>query len=261
MPDAPADHDNGPDNDRDAAPCHAPDRAGQRVEGGIGPRLDALLAAAEQEAGEIRDEAERHAAALLRQVHTELETHEREHRRQWQERRQAVLAAESALHAERAAIDREAAQLRAEAERDAQRLRAQAHYQAREITTAAAQAAEQAAADALTRVTAELQQLHQRRDNARAEIHRLLRTLDGIRDALRYELDTAPAAAGPGTDDGDRRRASGTGDERSGAGVTLGQRPGDLYRARRSGLLAAVTPGSDTPGTGSGERETPSDSG
>jgi hypothetical protein len=156
---------------------------------GFGVHLDRLLRAAEEEAAEIRRMAEQAAAALLTQAHIEIDRHEREQRDRWDEREAAVAAAEKRATDEWTAARQAAAALladtTAQVEDEAQRIRGHAFNRAKEI----AEQAEQAAAETTRLAAEEVKRLHEVRDSARAEIVRLLRTLDGIRAALSYDLE------------------------------------------------------------------------
>ena len=75
----------------------------------LGAHLDRLLRAAEHEATEIREVAERRAAALLTEAHAEIARHEQDRRRAWQEREAALVAAEQRSADELAAARDQAA--------------------------------------------------------------------------------------------------------------------------------------------------------
>jgi hypothetical protein len=183
------------------------------------------------------------------QAHTELDAHERERCRDWQAREAAVVEAEARAAAELAAAHQHAAELHAQADREAQLIRGHAHNRAQQITAAA----EQAAAQKVAQAGAEVERLQRLRESTRAEIQRLLRTLDGIRDALAYDLESATPQI-PSQQSAPPQSAAATAATRrsggpatvSGAaaevdpGAALGQRRGDLHRARLSGLVAAA---------------------
>ena len=216
-------------------------------DGGLGARLERLLRAAEQEAAQIREPAERRAAALLAEAHVEIARHEQERRREWQEREAAVAVAEERSTVELAAACEQAAQLTQAAEEEAQRIRDRAHLRAREASDAAERAIEHARRDA----PQELERLTQLRDATRAEIRRLLRSLDGVREALAYEMDTPTPRGSPQAAAETRLEAterSGDGPQTSAAAAAIGRRRGDLHRARNSGLSAACL----DPGRGTG---------
>lgn len=163
----------------------------------VGARLERLLRAAEEEGAEIRRTAEKAASALLTQAHVEIDRHERENRDRWNEREAAVVAAEKRTADEWAAAQQRAAELladtTAQAEAEARRIRGHAYNRAKEITAHA----EQAAAETTRLAAEEVDRLQVVREGAREEILRLLRTLDGIRAALAYEIEVAtrPVAA------------------------------------------------------------------
>ncbi len=192
--------------------------------GGLGRRLDRLLRAAEEEASQIHAEAERAAAALLTQAHAEIDRHEREQRRSWTDREAALADAERRAAATVAAAEERAGVLLADATARAQRVAEDARRRAAEIVDAA----ERSATATARAVRAELAQQLQLRDAARSELRRLVRTLDGLRDALAYELDAAE------TRDGDDR--AGRRPEASRLSDALGRRRGDRLRTRNSGL-------------------------
>lgn len=205
---------------------------GPELEGGLGARLDRLLRAAEEDADEIRAVAERRAAALLTEAHAEIARHEQDRRREWQEREAALAATEQRAADELAAVREQAAPLVAAAEQEAQRIVERARRRAEEIDDAAAEARERARRDAVQ----EVERLTRLRDTARAELHRLLRSLDGVREALSYELDAAVSRA---VEPEQAPEANGAppGPPRTSAAVAaIGRRRGDLHRARQSGL-------------------------
>ncbi len=207
-------------------------------DGELGARLERLLRAAEQEAAQIREAAERRAAALLTEAHAEIARHQQDRRREWQKREAAVATAQERSTIALAAASEQAAQLTEAAEEEAQRIRDRAHLRAREASDAAAQAIEHARRDAAQ----ELERLTQLRDAARAEIRRLLRSLDGVRDALAYELDTPTPRGSPQAAAETRLEAterSGDRPQTSAAAAAIGRRRGDLHRTRHSGLSAA----------------------
>jgi hypothetical protein len=206
-------------------------------ERGFGAHLDRLLRAAEQEAVQIREVAERRAAALLTEAHAEIARHEQDRRQEWQEREAAVAAAERCAADELAAAREQAAQLVAAAEQEAQGIVGRARVRAEEITSAASEAVERGRRDAAH----ELERLSQLRDAARAEIQRLLRSLDGVRGALAYELDTAvPAVQAPERSPREVTDGHAGSKRTSAAAAAIGRRRGDLHRARYSGLAAGT---------------------
>ena len=210
-------------------------------EGGLGARLDRLMRAAEKESAQVRDAAERRAAALLTEAHAEIAEHEQHRRREWHEREAALAAAEQRVAVELAEAQEQAVQLVEAAENEAQRLRGQAHLRAREINDAAEESIEQLRRDAAE----ELERLAQLRDAARAEIRRLLRSLEGVRDALAFELDTAVPGVSASTSPPTRQAILGPAGSQPAAAI--GRRRGDLRRARLSGLSAAPTDQADDP--------------
>jgi F0F1-type ATP synthase membrane subunit b/b' len=167
----------GPDGSVTAAPA----RSGS----GVGFRLEALLAAAEREAAEIREQAEAHAAALLTQAHAELDRHDDDLQRRWRERDDAIAERERRLRADETEAREQVAQVLDAAEHQAQTVLARARLEARALIDAA----REDAGRQLARSRAECERLDQRRERAHAEIARILRTLDGLRAALAYELD------------------------------------------------------------------------
>ena len=138
--------------------------------------------------------------------------------RSWDDREAAVAAAEERAAAALTTAHEEAAQLVAAAHAEAHRVRSRAQLQAREITEAAEQEAER---------------LVLLRDSTRAEIQRLLRTLDGIRDALAYELQTGVPIPPQARQDADRQAVRTT---TSAGAAAIGRRRGDLHRTRHIGL-------------------------
>lgn len=188
------------------------------VDRGLGSHLDRLLRAAEQEAEQVREAADRRAAALLTEAHAEITRHEHERSRSWDDREAAVAAAEERVAAALTTAHEEAAQLVAAAHAEAHRVRSRAQLQAREITEAAEQEAER---------------LVLLRDSTRAEIQRLFRTLDGIRDALAYELQTGVPIPPQARQDADRQAVRTT---TSAGAAAIGRRRGDLHRTRHIGL-------------------------
>jgi hypothetical protein len=238
------DHADGQGDDAVAAQSPTP-VSSPSGDGGLGPRLDRLLRAAEQEALRVRESAERRAAAMLTEAHTEIARHEQERRREWQERQAALAAAEQRGAVEMIAAREQAAQLVAAAESEAERIRGRALLRAREICDAAEQNIEQGHREA----TADLDRLTRLRDVTRAEIVRLLRTLDGIREALAYDLDpefTRVPAPEPGG--AEEKPAAPVG--LSAAVAAIGRRRGDLHRTRHSGLRAADADPPDHPDPG-----------
>lgn len=213
------------------------DEGADTPSGGLGPRMDRLLRAAEQEAAEIRQGAERYAAALLTQAHAEIDRHDRDRRREWQDREAAVAESEQRAAVDLAAAREQAAGLvsdaRAEAEVEAQRIRGHAYNGAKEII----QAAERSAAEQVAAAAQEVERLEQLREAARAEVQRLLRTLDGVRVALAYDLETGVGSAVPAQHVSLREESGaargGRADEAVGA---LGRRRGDRHRTRHIGL-------------------------
>jgi cell division septum initiation protein DivIVA len=153
---------------------------------GVGHRLEALLAAAEREAAEIRELAEAHAAALLTQAHAELDRHDHDQQQRWRQRDSALIDRERRLGAAETAAREQAAEVLGAAEHQARTILAEARLEARAITDTAREEAGQR----LARSRAECERLERRREHAHAEIARLLRTLDGLRTALAYELNT-----------------------------------------------------------------------
>jgi len=210
-------------------------------EGALGARLDRLMRAAEQEAVQIREAAERRAAALL----TEIDRHEQDRRREWREREAAVASAERRAVDELAEAREQAERLVEAAEDEAERIRGRARLQAREIGDAAEESIEHLRRDA----ERELERFTQLRDAAKAEIQRLLRSLDGVRDALAYELDVAAPGVPASTPSHARQAIDGPAVSRPTAAVAaIGRRRGDLHRGRLSGLSAAATEQMDDPG-------------
>lgn len=206
-------------------------------DGGLGPRLDRLLRAAEQEALQVRESAERRAGALLTEAHAEIARHEQDRRQEWQERQAVLAAAEHRGAVEMTAAREQAAQLVAAAESEAQHIRGRALLQAREISDAAEQDIEQRHREA----AAELDRLTRLRDVTRAEIMRLLRTLDGIREALAYDLDpdlTRSPTRVPAPNNGGAEEKPAAPVGLSAARAAIGRRRGDLHRTRHSGLRA-----------------------
>ena len=132
----------------------------------------------------------------------------------------------------------QAVQLVEAAENEAQSIRGQAHLQAREINQAAEESIEQLRRNAAQ----ELDRLTKLRDTTRAEIQRLLRSLDGVRDALAYELDTAVAGVSAPTPSKTATAVEGPAVPQPMAeAAAIGRRRGDLHRARLSGLSTPVT--------------------
>src|SRR6476659_5775540 len=118
-------------------------------DGGLGARLERLLRAAEQEAAEIREAAQRRAAALLTEAHAEVARHEQDRRRAWQEREAALVAAEQRSADELAAARDQAAQLVTAADQEAQGILGRARRRAEEISVAAAKTIERGRRDAV----------------------------------------------------------------------------------------------------------------
>ena len=206
---------------------------------GWGAHLDRLLRAAEHEATEIREVAERRAAALLTEAHAEIARQEQDRRRAWQEREAALVAAEQRLADELAAARDQAVQLVTAANQEAQGILGRARRRAEEISVAAAKTIERGRRDAVH----ELERLVELRDAARAEVQRLLRSLDGLREALTYELD----AASRGVSGREQAQEPRTATEApagpppaAAAATAIGRRRGDLHRARYSGLAVGA---------------------
>ena len=213
----------------------APSPAG---EGGLGARLNRLMQAAETEAAQVREAAERRAAALLTEAQAEIARHEQDRRREWQEHEAALAAAEQRVAAELTEAHEQAVQLVEAAENEAQSIRGQAHLQAREINQAAEESIEQLRRNAAQ----ELDRLTKLRDTTRAEIQRLLRSLDGVRDALAYELDAATPGVPAPTASKSATAVEGSAiPQPIAAAAAIGRRRGDLHRARLSGLSTPVT--------------------
>jgi hypothetical protein len=201
----------------------------------LGAHLDRLLRAAEHEATEIREVAERRAAALLTEAHAEIARHEQDRRRAWQEREVALLAAEQRSADELAAARDQAAQLVTAADQEAQGILGRARRRAEEISVAAAKTIDRGRRDAAQ----ELERLVELRDAARAEVQRLLRSLDGLREALTYELDAAIRGVSAREQAQEPRTATEAPagpPPASAAATAIGRRRGDLHRARYSGL-------------------------
>ena len=199
--------------------------------------MERLLRAAEQEAAQIREAAERRAAALLTEAHAEIARHEQDRRREWQEREAAVAAAQERSTIELAAACEQAAQLAEAAEEEAQRIRDQAHLRAREASDAAEQAIEHARRDAAQ----ELERLTQLRDATRAESGDCCAaSTESVRPGLRTgHAHTPRFTAGRGGDSVKATERSGHGLQTSAAAAAIGRRRGDLHRTRHSGLSAA----------------------
>ena len=115
---------------------------------GWGAHLDRLLRAAEHEATEIREVAERRAAVLLTEAHAEIARHEQDRRRAWQEREVALLAAEQRSADELTAARDQAAQLVTAADQEAQGILGRARRRAEEISVAAAKTIDRGRRDA-----------------------------------------------------------------------------------------------------------------
>jgi hypothetical protein len=213
----------------------APSPAG---EGGLGARLNRLMQAAETEAAQVREAAERRAAALLAEAHAEIARHEQDRRREWQEHEAALAAAEQRVAVELTEAREQAVQLAEAAEHEAQSIRGQAHLRAREINDAAEESIEQLRCNAAQ----ELERLTTLRDATRAEIQRLLRSLDGVRDALAYELDAAVPGGSAPTPSKTATAVEGSAvPQPIAAAAAIGRRRGDIHRARLSGLSTPVT--------------------
>jgi hypothetical protein len=195
--------------------------------------------AAEREAAQIREDAERRAAALLTEAQAEIARHEQDRRREWEEREAALAAAEQRAVVELTDAQEHATQLVEAAEEDAQRIRGRAHLRAREISDAADESIERRRRDAVH----ELERFTRLRDATRTDVQRLLRSLGGVPDALAYELDAAvpglSAATPPQTRTADDGSAGPP--QPTAAAAAIGRRRGDLHRARLSGLSAAAT--------------------
>jgi hypothetical protein len=216
------------------------------AENGLGAHLDRLMRAAEQEAVQICEAAERRAGALLTQAHAEIDRQEQDRRREWREREAGLGAAEQRVAVELSEAQEQAAHLVEAAEKEAQRIRGQAHLRAREISDAAEESIERLRRDAIQ----ELERLTQLRDATRAEIQRLLRSLDGVRNALAYELDTAPLEVPTPSRTRTAVEGSAVPPQPTAAAAAIGRRRGDLHRARLSGLPATATDRTGDPGPG-----------
>ena len=169
------------------APARSPQRSAEH-------RLDKILRAAEDEARDIRETVERTTTALLHQAHVEIAHRQRAQQDDWEQRQAVLTEAEHRAAAEVAAAQEHVRALISDAEREANLIRGHAHSRAQEIVDAA-----QRVASEMTRnATARVEILTRLRDETQADISRLLRNVDGIRNALAYELEAAAAtAAGP----------------------------------------------------------------
>ena len=222
---------------QDGAASEGGDASSAPGDHGLGAHLDRLLRAAEHEATEIREVAQRRAAALLTEAQAEIARHEQDRRRAWQEREAALLAAEQRSADELAAARDQAAQLVTAADQEAEGILGRACRRAEEISVVAAKTVDRGRRDAAQ----ELERLVELRDAARAEVQRLLRSLDGLREALTYELDAASRGVSAREQAQEPRAATeAPAGPASAAATAIGRRRGDLHRARYSGLAVGA---------------------
>ena len=221
----------------DGAASEGGDASSAPGDHGLGAHLDRLLRAAEHEATEIREVAQRRAASLLTEAQAEIARHEQDRRRAWQEREAALLAAEQRSADELAAARDQAAQLVTAADQEAEGILGRACRRAEEISVVAAKTVDRGRRDAAQ----ELERLVELRDAARAEVQRLLRSLDGLREALTYELDAASRGVSAREQAQEPRAATeAPAGPASAAATAIGRRRGDLHRARYSGLAVGA---------------------
>jgi cell division septum initiation protein DivIVA len=167
-------------------------------------------------------------------VHVEIAHRQRAQQDDWEQRQAVLTEAEHRAAAEVAADQEQARALISDAEREATLIRGRAHSRAQEIVDAA-----QRAASEITRnATARVEILTRLRDETQADISRLLRTVDGIRNALAYELEAAAAttAEPPPPDPAELSASQHTPHTRTG----LSGYRGNGQRVSRTGLNAAT---------------------
>jgi hypothetical protein len=207
------------------------DRSAESPHRFVEHRLDKILRAAEDEARDIRATAERATTALLQQAHIEIANREHAQQSEREQRESVLTEAEQQAAAAVAAAHEKARALISDAERDAALIRGHAHNRAQEIIGAAENAASEMTRNAVARV----ERLTRLREDTRADISRLLRTVDGVRNALAYELDAAAAGSPPPGPDDHRARQP---PEQAPRGLS-GYR-GNGQRVSRTGLSAAT---------------------
>lgn len=172
--------------------------------GGLGPRMEKLLHAAEQEAAGLRDSASseatelrvharRDAEAYRHQVEQDLRQRASEMDDEARKRTAALRQKENETEETLVAAREEAERIRAGAERDAEAERAEARQQADGLTEAAERAAQRSRESAQREVDG----LARVRDD-------ILSTIAELHRVLGAQLDTPPSSVEDGQ--GDRRR-------------------------------------------------------